>query len=102
MNYDEYEQWLRQLVEDGRLEAAACDELLEQRRVFDFNRNTFVHSYPGKVVAVIDREVVVYNTVSELMRKEAHGDHQIYYESIPETSTAVPPVATGPLQASIC
>lgn len=93
MNFDEYEQWLRQLVEDGRLDVAACDDLLEQRRVFDSKRGEFAHAYPGLVVGVVSGDVVVFDTVRDLLGKSAHLDRQIYYEEIPEASTATPPVA---------
>lgn len=93
MDFDEYEQWLRRLVEDGRLSVTDCDDLLEQRRVFNSKRGEFARAYPGLVVGVVGGEVVVYDTVRDLLGKSAHLDHQIYYEEIPEASTATPPVA---------
>ncbi len=99
MDYTEYEQWLRRLVEDGRLDGAACDDLLEQRRLFDAKRNEFARLYPGLVVGVVGGDVVVYNTVSELLGKATLTEHQVYYEEIPEASTATPLVAAPLLEA---
>ncbi|BBC69128.1 hypothetical protein MML61_27445 (plasmid) [Mycobacterium marinum] len=89
MNFAEYEQWLRQLVQEGQLDGAACEDLLEQRRIFDSKRRDFETSYAGLVVGVAGGEVWVNDSVSALLEKAVHLDHQIYYEHIPQSAAKV-------------
>lgn len=82
MNFEEFQQWLRQLVSEGRLQLDEYEDLLEQRRLFDDKRSIIERDHPGTVVGFVRGHKIVAATAQDLLSEADTYGGQIYYEDI--------------------
>jgi len=83
MNFEDFRQWLWRLVGEGRLGSAEYDDLLEQRRLFDKERDDIQNKYRGHFVGFIAGDLFVAKSVQEMLGNARNTGRQVYYEAIP-------------------
>lgn len=87
MTFEEFSDWLEELVVEGRLTRAAAADLREQRERFDGERDDFVAhdvEFDQRVVGFQAGELLVAESVGELMRRarERNPGRLVYFEGI--------------------
>ena len=87
MNFDEFTQWTRALTVEGRLSPEQADDVLQQRRRFDNQRQMIENEFPGRVVGFVADELVADDEAPAMLDRvmERFGlERQLYFEWIGE------------------
>ena len=87
MNPEQYEAWLRGLVEERRLPRRDFDSLVRQRALFDENRDAIEAEFRGSIVGYANETRLIARSVAELLDRASMLPDPVYFEPIP----VVPP-----------
>lgn len=84
MNYEEFENWIRLEVFEGRLLPHQAADLLIQRQLFDENRSWMQKEFLMKVVGFVASERHANPTVSGLvaLAQQKYPRRMLYFEPI--------------------
>jgi hypothetical protein len=82
MSTEEFERWMAELVSQGRLDADQAADLVAQRRRFDGVRESLTVSYHDKVVGFRADEMLVADSVSQLLEEAPNDGRLVYFEPI--------------------
>jgi hypothetical protein len=80
MNFGEFVGWLRNLADQGRLTQRQVAELIQQRALFDNQRQFFESEFYGNVVGMCAGDWLTGHTVVELLetaRERYGGDRKL-------------------------
>ena len=84
MEFDEFEVWLREELQEGRLLESQLVDLLEQRRTFDEARSFLESEFRRSVVGFVANERRSATSVTELLDFASHEfpGRMLYFELI--------------------
>jgi hypothetical protein len=88
---------LHREMEEGGMSLSEAHDLLSQIAFFEQNQTSITQNYPGKTVAVIDRQVVQVDDANAALRvaRERFGGRALYVVSLPGMGSLPPLVDAG-------